>query len=206
MKNKKKKNIVFSLFIVILVSILIYPTYALFETYVNAPISQDTAKWNIKVNDTMITNGLESENTFHMGSIEWETKSHVKEGKAAPGSVGVFHIEIDPTDAQVSFIYMLDIDTSKLNNSEFVINSVNEINGNEFIRIGKNTYVGIAYLEDNKNGQKYNININIEWNNNEENNEADYNLGASTTSVKIPIIINLIQYTGGESFIEYEEA
>ena len=192
--------------IVILSLIIIFPVYALFETRVNVPTSIDTAKWNIKVNNTMITNGVQNENTFQMGSIKWKTRNHVKEGKAAPGSEGLFQIEIDPTDTQVSFIYTIDIDTSKLNNSEFIIQSVNEKNGKEFIRTGKNTYTGIAYLEDNKNGQKYNIDISIVWNDNEDNNENDYNLGVSAeNTITIPIIINLTQYTGEESFIEYEE-
>ena len=120
----KKRVIAFSFFTVIISLILIIPVYALFETRENIPFSYDTAKWNIKVNNSMITNGLEKENTFQMGSIKWEARNHVKEGKAAPGSVGVFQIEIDPTDTQVSFIYTIDINTSKLNNSEFIIQRV----------------------------------------------------------------------------------
>lgn len=206
MKNRQKKRIVFALFVVILSAIIIFPVYALFETNTNVPVFYNTAKWNVKVNNTMITNGIGNENTFQMGSIEWETRNHVKEGKAAPGSEGVFHIEIDPTDTQVSFIYTIDIDTDKLKNSEFVIKDVKENNGKEFIRTGKNTYTGIAYLADTNNGQKYNIEINIKWNDNEDNNENDYNLGVSAIEdINIPITINLTQYTGEETFIEYEE-
>lgn len=196
--------IFFSIISMILIGFLLFSTYSLFESNVTASANSNISKWNIKVNNETVTSSV-STNQFNIGAINWQNGNHVKEGKASPGSVGEFQIEIDPTDTEVSFYYIINIDTSQLGNDEFVIQSVTETNGKEFIRTSKNTYVGIAYLSDNLNGQKYNIKINIIWNDVEENNEKDYELGSrADTNIVIPIEITFNQYFGTESFSAYD--
>ena len=130
----------------------------------------------------------------------------MKNGKAAPGSVGKFYIEIDPTTTEVSFIYEITLDTSSLNNSEFQISSVAEVNGKSFIRTSENTYVGIVPLNEIKTNTKYKVEVNIVWNNNEENNEADYKLGSKADiEIDIPVSVLVRQYDGSETFTEYNE-
>ena len=80
-------------------------TYSLFETNSAVEASSELAKWNVKINDNYITNLTTQVNTFKLGDIKWDSKEHVVAGKAAPGSIGYFSVEIDPTDTQVSFIY-----------------------------------------------------------------------------------------------------
>lgn len=202
----KKKITVIGIVLIAVFLFLVTVTYSLFETRKEATVSSSIAKWNVKVNNTMVTKSTNQNSTFSLGSINWQSGGHVKSGKAAPGSVGTFEIEIDPTNTDVSFTYELTIDTSGLNNEEFIISNVRETNGNEFIRTDKNTYVGIARLDDNQTNKKYNIAINITWNNNEENNENDYNLGKNADiDINIPVSLNISQYTGTEQFIEYQE-
>ena len=204
MKKQTVWTIIFTILVISLLTAEIIYTYSLFETNTTLTTSSDIAKWNIKVNNNMITNGQINSSAVEIGSIDWGNGSHVLQGKAAPGSVGTFDIEIDPTDTDVSFLYKIIIDTSKLENEEFKISSVTELNGNEFIRTNENEYTGIARLEENKNGKKYNIRIGITWNNNEANNEKDYELGIKAEQeVKLPIIIMLSQYIGTETITSY---
>ncbi len=206
MKKQNVYTIIFAVSIVISIVIIAFYTYALFETNKPVPISSDLAKWNIKVNDTMVTDNVSNQNTFSIGSIDWQSGGHVRPGKAAPGSTGSFEIEIDPTDTQVSFVYMIQVDLTGLDNDQFVVSSVTETNGNEFIRIGENTYVGIARLADNVQGQKYNVLINLTWYNDDNNNDADYELGSrADAGVNVPVEIQLMQYIGTETFIPYQE-
>ena len=117
-----------------------------------------------------------------------------------------FEIEIDPTDTQVSFVYELTIDTSDLLNEEFEITSVTETNGNTFIRTDENKYVGIAHLNEIENGEIYNIEIEITWNNDDNNNDSDYELGIrADEELNIDVNIELSQYIGTEIFTPYEE-
>ena len=203
--NKKRITVIGVALIAVILFITIFYTYSLFETNKQISVSSNLAKWNVKVNNTMVTQNTASVNTFNLGSIDWNSGGHVREGKAAPGSTGTIEIEIDPTDTQVSFTYEITIDTSSLENDEFNITSVSETNSNEFIRTGEFTYLGIARLENNRRGQKYNIEINIAWNNNESNNANDYELGKKAEiEVDIPVSLNISQYTGEEQITEYQ--
>ncbi|MEE3343062.1 MAG: hypothetical protein VZS44_03120 [Bacilli bacterium] len=203
--NKKRVTAIGVTLIAVILFIATLNTYALFESNKQITVSSDIAKWHVKVNDTMVTQNTSAANTFNLGSISWNSGGHVRPGKAAPGSTGTIEIEIDPTDTQVSFTYEIIINTSSLENDEFKITSVSETNGNQFIRTGEYTYVGIARLNDNTNGEKYNIEIDITWYNNEANNDNDYNLGKKAEiEVDIPISLNITQYTGQEQFTEYQ--
>ena len=91
-------------------------------------------------------------------------------------------------------------------NKEFYISSVSELNNNYFIRTGENTYVGIAYLSDNLEGTVYHIEINVAWNNNDDNNDRDYELGKlAEKEVNIPVSKKFTQYTGDEVILPYVE-
>lgn len=203
--GKREITVISIILIAVFLFLVMSITYSLFETRKQATVSSNVAKWNIKVNNSMVTKFSSEVNSFNLGGIEWQSGGHVKPGKAAPGSVGTFEIDIDPTDTDVSFIYELTIDTSNLHNDEFLISSVSETNGNEFIRTGENTYVGIARLEDNLDNTKYHVEISIVWNNNEANNDNDYALGKNADlDIFVPVSVNIIQYIGNEQFVPYQ--
>ena len=203
-----KKHILIMLCVVSVVILLIQITYtySLFETDRDAVIFSPIAKWNIMVNDSFITSDTTQENSFKLGSVDWNSGGHVREGKAAPGSVGTFEINIDPTDTEVSFLYELTIDTSDFLNYEFYISGVREINGEEFVRTGESTYVGIARLSDNQGGKTYHVEIDISWHNNDNNNDSDYQLGIrAEEQLNIPVSLKFVQYTGSEVLTPYVE-
>lgn len=203
---KKKILIILCASVLILLCLEVKNTYSLFETNGTGVASEKLAKWQIKVNNTYVTTLTEDRNTFNLGSIEWENQGHVKVGKAAPGSVGKFYIEIDPTNTEVSFLYELTLDTSSLNNSEFQITNVKEVNGKTFLRTSENTYVGIVPLNEIQTSTKYKIEVNVIWNNKEENNKADYELGSrADLEIDIPVTVVVRQYDGSETFTEYNE-
>lgn len=203
---KKKILIILGGLFFLLLCLEVRNTYSLFETNGEAIVSKKLAKWQIKVNNTYLTTLSEDRNTFSLGSIEWESIDHVKEGKAAPGSKGKFYIEIDPTTTEVSFLYEITLDTSSLNNSEFQITNVREVNDKQLIRISENTYVGIVPLKEIQAKTKYNVEVSVIWNNNEANNEADYELGSrADLEIDIPVMVEVRQYDGTETFTEYNE-
>lgn len=202
----KKFLIILCVSLLIILCLEVKNTYSLFETDGEATVSEQLATWKIKVNNTYLTTLTEDRNTFDLGNMEWESQNHVKEGKAAPGSIGKFYIEIDPTTTEVSFLYEITLDISSLNNSELQIQDVKELNGKNLIRTKENTYVGIVPLKEIQTGNKYKIEVSVIWNNKEENNEADYALGSKgNEKINIPVVIETRQYDGTESFTEYNE-
>ena len=205
-----KKQIIYSIFIIIIITIVTIGitmyTYSLYESVDVSTATSNIAKWNIKVNDSMITGLSSNESEINIGSIDWQSNGHVRPGKAAPGSIGSFEIEIDPMDTQVSFIYELELEIEDLDNDEFGIDSVTETNGHTIVRTGEKTYSGIALLSEINNGDTYNLEINIVWNNNENNNDKDYELGKrAEDEVYIPVRITLQQYHGTEVLSPYVE-
>ena len=203
---KKRVLIILCISFFVILCLEVKNTYSLFETNGSAVVDKNLANWQIKVNNTYLNTLSEDKKTFSLGSILWDSKNHVKEGKAAPGSVGMFYIEIDPTATEVSFLYEITFDTSSLNNSEFEISSVREVNGKQFIRISENTYVGIVPLREIKTNTKYKVKVDVTWNNNDDNNEADYELGSKADlEIDIPVSVTARQYDGSETFTEYDE-
>ena len=52
---------------------------------------------------------------------------------------------------------------------------------------------------ENLNKEKYDIKIELVWEDNEENNSADYELGSrANTKINLPIHINIYQYNSEE--------
>ena len=203
----KKKHILILLCVVsfVILIVQITYTYSLFETDRDAVIFSPIAKWNIMVNDSFITNDITENNCFRLGNIQWNSGGHVREGKAAPGSVGTFEINIDPTDTEVSFLYEITIDPTNFEDVDFYISNVRELNGKTFVRTGEFTYVGIASLEDIENDVVYHVEIDVSWENNDENNDKDYEIGnrATEEEINIPVHLKFVQYTGDEELIPY---
>ena len=203
-----KKHILVILCVISVIALIVQITYtySLFETDRDAVIFSPIAKWNIMVNDSYVTSNTIQENSFRLGGVDWNSGGHVREGKAAPGSVGTFEINIDPTDTEVSFLYEITLDTSHFLNDEFYISGVRELNNEEFIRTGESTYVGIAKLNDNQNGRIYHVEIDISWRNNDNNNDKDYDLGVrAEEEIAIPVSLRFVQYTGNEVLVPYVE-
>lgn len=203
---KKTFLIILCTSFLILLCLEVQKTYSLFETNGTAVAGEPLAKWQIKVNNTYLTTLTEDRNTFSLGSIEWESQGHVKTGKSAPGSVGKFYIEIDPCQTEVSFLYEITLDLSKLENSEFQISEVKEVNGKNLIRTGEYAYVGIIPLTEIQANTKHKVEVSVVWNNKEENNEADYELGSrADLEIDIPVTVVARQYDRTENFTEYNE-
>ena len=99
-----KKLLYFS-FIALAIVSLIYlaNTYALLETNAKAGITEDVGKWQIKINNTDISQGLS--NSFNINDFVYTDNANVDDNVIAPGRKGYFDIIIDPTGTDVSIRY-----------------------------------------------------------------------------------------------------
>lgn len=196
---KKLLMVITPLFFLITVY-LIVDTYSLFESNHITTSSIDIAKWQVKINDDVV-NG--SSSTFSVDSINWESNGYVLEGKVAPGMNGYFDIIIDPNDTDVSLKYDISFDFSNLQEEQFVINDVVEVNGRTLVKTGENIYTGVILLEEIKNGIVSTIRVDLSWINDEANNEIDSSLAnVYGTSLDIPVTVTLWQYNN-EEIVEY---
>lgn len=167
-------------------------TYGLFESNINMNADSKLATWNILINDTNIGKS----ETFTIDNFISEEDRTVASGKIAPGTSGYFNINIDPSTTQVSIRYDLTFDFSKLDNL-FTITKVEEKNGYNLIKTGPNTYSNVITLNEIKENKTNNIRVYIKWNNNEENNDKDTEIGLTeNNTLNIPVSITVLQYSG----------
>ena len=187
------KNKIIYIVCAIMIFISIYEiknTYGLFESKKEIDIDKSVAKWNIYIND----NNLNTTETFTIDNFTFQETDTVAKDKIAPGILGWFDILIDARDTQVSIIYEITFDFTSLP-SNITVEKIEEINGREIIKTGPNTYSNYITLDDINNNVKDTIRVHITWNNDEESNENDTNIGIiKNNSIKIPVSITVSQY------------
>ncbi|MGM9879252.1 MAG: hypothetical protein ACI31R_04435 [Bacilli bacterium] len=194
-RNMKKIYVCMALFILVLTIVIILKTYGLFESKTSLNVQSDVGKWVILINDTDITSGANTK--FSVNEVVWNPSDNVKSGKLAPGVSGYFDIVIDPTDTDVSVRYDIDFDFSEFENTNIVVSSVEEVNNKAIVKTGQNKYTGVIPLNEIKDGVTNTIRVNIKWDNNEENNEYDSEIGSTANAMKnIPVTVNVSQYLG----------
>ena len=120
---------------------------------------------------------------------------------------GQFEIIIDPTDTDVSLQYTIKIDNSKFTESNDINLKIKKIilNGIEYAYT-TNTITTLVDPDDPENSEtqsnspvirKDQLLVKVEWENNEEFNEKDSEIGRVPNNViSLPISISVLQYIG----------
>ncbi len=190
--------------ITLVITILeIRQTYAVFYSEMSGKSGSSIGKWNIEINNTNISSGVN--NNFEIDSLVIESNSNVKAGKLAPGTLGSFNLIINPTNTNVSIKYDITIDKSNLSNSNIKFDSIDEIadDGVDLVRTGESTYTGIIKLSKINGNYLNNVKICFSWNNDEQNNEKDSIIGSlKNNKLNIPINVSITQYLG-ENIVPY---
>ena len=197
----KKYSMVLAPFFFLVTILIVIGSYSLFESQRTNTSELEIAKWEIKVNDDLLSGG---ESTFTINNFVWSTSQYVKPGKAAPGLSGYFDIVIDPNDADTSIRYDITFDFSNLDSDQFQITEIKEIDDKSIVRTGEYTYSNIILLEDIDDGETNTIRVYIEWVNDEDNNEKDSELGTVLNNqISIPVSVDVTQYIDGDTLTPY---
>lgn len=198
MQNKKKLLILICAIIFIILIYEIIHIYAVFHSEMEANVQLKNGTWNINVNGTQISKGVDA--TFVIDKISTSQNEHVENNKLAPGLSGSFNIKINPENTDVSIIYDITLNEEKLTNSSLQIKTIKETEvGNTLTQTGENTYTGVILLEDIKKGTTNTIEMEVEWIDDENNNEEDTKLGSTYDSkLSIPVKVHVSQYLGEE--------
>lgn len=192
-----RKLLFFVVLLLLCITILeINNSFGLFETNNTITVDSNIAKWQVKVNNSNITDPV----SFVVDNYVVENDSMVKAGLIAPGMTAYFDIEIDPNDTDVSIRYDITLDMDELENDRIQITNVEEIDNHTIVLTDESTYTGIIPITDS---ETHTIRIYVEWVNDENNNEIDSLYGLDEDSeVGIPIVINFSQYLN-ETITQY---
>ena len=175
-------------------------SFALFESDFTIDAGSTAGSWNILVNNVDITG---SSGTFTVNNVNVTGNNHVVANKMAPGTSAYFDINIVPTGTDVSIRYDLTFDFSLLSTS-ISVDDITELNNRTLVQTGENTYSGVITLSEIENDTVSNVRVVIIWDNDENNNETDSELGMDLNgSISIPVQIDVTQYLG-ETLVEYE--
>lgn len=195
-KNKTKKLLwitaVFFTFIALI--LIINESYALLQTISSGSTEVKTGSWTIKINEKNISNGITE--TFTLNNVIYdESNENIENGYIAPGKSGYFDIVLDPSGTDVAISYEINVRLDECaypNNIKLSVENTSTGGGVEVIG---NTFKGLISLNDIKNNKTITLKLTLIWENNEEFNESDTNLGTiEANKLKIPITITLNQY------------
>lgn len=188
-----KKSLYLICFIFLLVTIFtIVDSYGLFESNNTLSIDNNIARWNVLINGS----DIKYNDTFVVDKVNLIDNENVQSGKIAPGSLGYFDIVIDPSDTDTAIRYDVTFDFSSLNN-KVVVSSIEEVYSGNLIRTDLNTYSKVITLDDIKNNVVNTVRIYIKWDNNEEDNDTDSEIGSIINNhISIPVTVSASQYLG----------
>lgn len=159
-------------------------TYSRYVAGATNNIKIQFSKWEIKVNNTDISNG--SSSTILLEPIMDENEN-IAANTIAPSSTGYFDIAIDPTNVEVSFNYTVTIDVINENIPDLIIskyaildNTYQEGDTIQTTSLTSDGIIGTFNYNENTPFEPFTIRVFFEWyegTNETMNNESDTLIG-----------------------------
>ena len=207
-RNYKSPLLTLTIILFLLTVYTIAHTFAVFESEAELETELNIAKWNIKVNNELVTGSTNHTFSIEDDYLSVEQNNKVIEKKIAPGTEGNFDIEIFPDGTQVSLRFDVFIDTSQVTNSKIKVNNIVSLtNGVTMIRTSDKVFTGVLPLADIQAGKTARLRVTFEWINSDdpEDMKVDTNLALSETAkIEIPVTVDFFQYKG-ETIEQYVE-
>ena len=182
----KKRLIIISLIILLVTSIVLMDTYALFETNASATKVLTTGKWIIEVNGDDIT----ETQSITIDDFTYDNSVHTQDGYFAPGSDAYFDIEIDASESDVSVIYEIDIDDSALDDHPNITFGVENL----ALREDAVSFPISDIISLNSNNRITTLRVHLTWEDDSDYDDADNLL--IDGELEFTITANFKQYLG----------
>lgn len=187
MKDKLAFKIaVLGLFALLVTTLVVVKTYALFETNGNANKELSIAAWTITLNDVDVTESR----TITLNDFTYVNGTHTQANYFAPGSQAYFDLVIDATAAQVSVQYTLTIDDTEISEYPNIYFTITDVATNT--QINNSEYTGVIPL--NSQDRTRTLRINLVWDNASQYDASDTSLIGETLAFAVNA--NFKQYVG----------
>ena len=200
MKNRKNFVLLGILLLVAVTSGVVAVTYSRYITTAQGNSSATVAAWNITINND---GDVATTNTFTSNDFTWRNNNsagNVLADHIAPGVTGETSILLDATNTQVDVEYSITIDTQDLVNNFAGCSqlSITIGSGADAVTLDFNdnsgdpiSYEGNIWLTSAD--KTVTIPITIDWANENSNNESDTLIGATISSIDIPVSVTVSQ-------------
>lgn len=169
-------------------------TYALFESNLDGTVNNPIGKWNIKLNDILVSSS--EEKVITIDKFIYDNNDMVRDGYIAPGSSGYFDLILDTMGTEVAIKYNIAVDLDKIENENITLD-VKAMNGISVASADSGVYSGVLSLDDINNNAQIILRLMINWNNDIDYDSTDTELGIKLDSkLEVPIKITVEQYLG----------
>lgn len=166
-------------------------TYSKYNTENDGRDSTTVAQWNVKIGKNNMNDGYNFSNEL---VLKTENNKNVIDGKIAPGTSISTQFSLDCSECETSLKYIVKPSQIKCNEKEdsrFIVTSIdNEKNTMQYDENEK-YYFGIIDARDTY--KIINIKAIVNWNNDDENNEADTESGVKNSIIVLPLTIRVEQ-------------
>lgn len=183
-----KNNKIFLICIIALLvtSLIIADTYALFETNGEASKNLSIGSWNILVNNVNVSQSR----TITLNDFVYTNGVHTQSNYFAPGSSAYFDLVIDATGTQVSVAYELTIDNTALADYPNIYFSIIDLATNQ--PVNASTYSGLIPV--NSVDKTRTLRINLIWGNDPDYDDSDTSL--IDGNLEFTLDLDFAQYIG----------
>ena len=194
MKNSKKLFILIVLILIVVLLFRILQTYAKYLSIAYGTANVSVAEWNILVNNVSIRSSTNISSTI---VPVFPGTEHISSGIIAPTAEGYFDLNIDFTDADVSFSYTINTSVSATSPVQDLVTTGYSVDGGSKINFATyNSPITETILLNNVSTTR-SIRIYVLWNDNPAtqtmSNEDDAESTTSLTPVTLNVTISFTQ-------------
>lgn len=187
MNNKIEfKVLLLGVFLLLVTSLVIVETYALFETNGVANKNMELGKWKILLNQ----NDISQTRTITLNDFQYTNGEHTDNNYFAPGTTAYFDIVMDAHLSDVSVIYNLSINNSQIVGHPNIHLTFENMDTNQVIQ--DNEIEGIIGLNDTN--RIVTLRVSLIWENTLQYDELDTELIGE--ELEFVITANFKQYIG----------
>ena len=190
--NRKINKVLFMIFLLIFIYFIKnVQTYSKYNTEIDGRDSTTIAQWNVKIGKNNVNNGYDFSNEL---VLKTENNKNVIDGKIAPGTSISTQFSLDCSECETSLKYIVkpsQIKCDEKEDSRFIVASIdNEKNTMQYDE-KEEYYFGIIDARDAY--KTINIKATVNWNNDDENNEADTESGVENSIIILPLTVRVEQ-------------
>ena len=190
--NRKINKVLFMIVLLIFIYFIKnVQTYSKYNTENGGRDSTTVAQWNVKIGKNSMNDGYDFSNEL---VLKIESNKNVIDGKIAPGTSISTQFSLDCSECETSLKYIVKPSQIKCNEKEdsrFIVASIdNEKNTMQYDE-EEDYYFGIVDARDAY--KTINIKAIVNWNNDDENNEADTESGVENSIIVLPLTVRVEQ-------------
>ncbi len=188
MKNYKKLLILVVLILILIAIVLFSQIYAKYLSSAQGNTQVSVARWNILVNNLSIKNNTDITSAI---TPVFPGTEHISSNIIAPTAEGYFDLNLDYTDADVSFTYEITTSVSEQSSVKDLVTTGYSIDGGEKVSFDNYNQTITDTISLSSENKQRTVRIYVLWNDDTETAEMSNSDDTTATVSNNPAILNV---------------